>query len=83
LVHEGGFGVKGRLLFYDPWGRALPDAPELKAASASATARQQQRGLAINDQTRRPDRDGGALDGYALDVIIGATRARGRGGGRD
>jgi hypothetical protein len=33
LVHEGGFGVERRPdrtpLFTDPWGRVLPDAPEL------------------------------------------------------
>ncbi|MGH2792335.1 MAG: DUF222 domain-containing protein [Actinomycetota bacterium] len=40
MVHEGGFGVKrrvdGTLSFTDPWGRELPDAPELKAAGESA-----------------------------------------------
>ena len=61
----------GTLAFTDPWGRVLPDAPELKAASVSAATRHQQRGLAIDDQTCRPRWDGGALDSYALDVIIG------------
>jgi len=61
----------GTLSFTDPWGRVLPDAPEPKAAGYSAAARQRQRGLAIDDQTCRPDWDGSALDTYALDVIIG------------
>jgi hypothetical protein len=75
LVHEGGFGVQrrpdGTLLFTDPWGRVLPDAPELRAANGSAAGRQLERGLAIDDQTCRPRWDGGSLDGYALEVIIG------------
>ncbi|MGH2777771.1 MAG: hypothetical protein ACRDJB_03890, partial [Actinomycetota bacterium] len=54
-----------------PWGRELPEAPELKAAGGSAAARQRQRGLVIDDQTCRPDWDGSPLDTYALDVIIG------------
>ncbi|MGH3995826.1 MAG: DUF222 domain-containing protein, partial [Pseudonocardiaceae bacterium] len=75
MVHEGGFGVKrrgdGTLSFTDPWGRELPEAPEPRAAGGSAAARQRQRGLVIDDQTCRPDWDGGPLDTYALDVIIG------------
>ena len=64
----------------------LPDAPELEAASGSLAARQQERGLAIDDQTCRPDWDGSPLDGYALDVIIGGhqeleTKARAGGDG--
>ena len=90
LVHEDGYGVKrtpeGTLSSPTPGGGELADAPELKAAGESAAQLQKQRGLAIDDQTCRPDWDGGPLDTYALDVIIGGhqeleTKARAGGDG--
>lgn len=78
--------TRGNPELTDPWGRELADAPELKAAGESAAQLQKQRGLAIDDQTCRPDWDGGPLDTYALDVIIGGhqeleTKARAGGDG--
>jgi hypothetical protein len=54
-----------------PLGPGAAGCAGARAANDSAATRQQERGLAIDDQTCRPRWDGGPLDSYPLDVIIG------------